>query len=334
MAQLSQRTGNKGQARGMIKSISYWSMQNGLAGTHPIADALDQANLAGFDGLELCIGVEGVLTPQTTLAECEQIRRQIDDSGLVVETLASGMSWACNPTSNDEIVRSRAIDIHVAAIERAAWLGCQALLFVPGVVNSPIAPAENIRNDLAVSRARAAVSQLLEAADEFGVDLCLENVWNGLFLSPLELSAFIDSFGSERLGVYFDIGNVLRYHQYPPHWIELLGERVKRVHVKDFTERFDWDGSYSFCELGGGDVDWPGTMRALDTIGYSSTIVAEIMPYHEGVLEQTSIALDAILSFSESQREANQLRVDDAKLLGEKPHFQVSRSVSKSPNPS
>jgi L-ribulose-5-phosphate 3-epimerase len=316
----------------MIKSISYWSMQNGLAGTHPIADALEQANLAGFDGLELCIGLQGVLTPQTSLTECERIRRQIDDSGLVVETLASGMSWACNPTSNDEIVRAKAIDIHIAAIERAAWLGCQALLFVPGVVNSPIAPTENIRNDLAVNRARIAVSRLLEVADEFGVDLCLENVWNGLFLSPLELSAFIDSFCSERLGVYFDVGNVLRYHQYPSHWIELLGERVKRVHVKDFTERFDWDGNYSFCELGGGDVKWPETMRALGAISYNSTIVAEIMPYYEGVLEQTSVALDVILSFSESQRETKQLRVDEATILGAKPHFQVSRSRSKSPN--
>ena len=133
-------------------------MQNGLAGTHPIERALEDVRAAGFDGLELCIGVEGVLTPNTTRSECEAMRRLIDGSNLVVETLASGMSWAFNPTSNNAQVRARSIELHVAAIERAAWLGCEAILFVPGVVKSPIAPAEIIRNDQALERATVAVS--------------------------------------------------------------------------------------------------------------------------------------------------------------------------------
>jgi hexulose-6-phosphate isomerase len=305
----------------MIKAISYWSMQNGLAGTHPLDRALDEAQATGFDGLELCIGLEGVLTPNTNRSECEAIRRLIDGSNLTVETLASGMSWAFNPTSNNSQVRARALELHSAAIERAAWLGCQALLFVPGVVKSPIAPGETIRNDHALERVTIAVAQLLKVADKNGIDLCLENVWNGLFTSPLELRDFVDSFGSERLGVYFDVGNVLRYHQHPPHWIELLSERIKRVHVKDFAERFDWNGSYSFCELGGGDVPWQQTIEALDSVGYDSTIVAEILPYSEGILEQTSVALDAILSFSHPQTSDLQLRVDSPAPGGDKPHL-------------
>ena len=58
----------------------------GLAGTHSIDDALAQARAAGFDGLELCITLEGVLTPQTTQAECESIRRAITRSGLIHHT--------------------------------------------------------------------------------------------------------------------------------------------------------------------------------------------------------------------------------------------------------
>jgi hexulose-6-phosphate isomerase len=204
-------------------------------------------------------------------------------------------------------------------------------LFVPGVVKSPIAPAETIRNDHALERATAAVMQLLNAAEKHGVDVCLENVWNGLFTSPLELRDFVDFFGSEQLGVYFDVGNVLRYHQHPPHWIELLGARIKRVHVKDFSERFDWNGSYSFCELGGGDVPWQQTIAALDAILYDSTIVAEMLPYSEGLLEQTSAALEAILSFSEPRVADRQLRVDPAGAATDKPHsrqIQPSRSLN------
>lgn len=312
----------------MIKSINYWSLPGGLAGSCPIAEAINLAKSTGFEGLELSIGVSGVLTPTTTFSECERIRCMCDSSDLVVETLASGMSWVYNPTSNDEKVREKAIEFHLAALQRASWLGCQALLFVPGVVTSPIAPGEVVRYDIALSRARTAISRLLEAAEKYEIDLCLENVWNGLLLSPIELSDFVDSFGSERLGVYFDVGNVLRYHQYPPHWIELLGHRIKRVHVKDFTEKFDWAGSYSFCELGGGEVPWRETMRALDAIGYDSTIVAEIMPFLEGNLEQTSLALDAILSFSETHFQSNQRRIDAPETAVGNNHKPLTRNAA------
>ncbi len=279
----------------MIKAISYWSMKDGLAGSCPIDEALRQAKMTGFDGLELCIGVDGVLTPTTSQAECEMIRDQVVQSDVIVETLASGMSWSFNPTSDDPEVRQRAVSVHQKALRRAAWLGCKAMLFVPGVVCSPIVPDERIRYDVAIDRAREAVEQLMEVAEEVQVDLCIENVWNGLFYSPLELSSFVESFHTDRLGVYFDVGNVLGYHQYPPHWIEILGKLIKRVHVKDYQEHFDWNGSYSFCALGQGDVPWEATMQSLQRIGYDSTVVAELLPYHEGLLEETSQAMDKIL---------------------------------------
>jgi hexulose-6-phosphate isomerase len=284
----------------MKKLISYWSMEHGLEGTHSIDDALEQAQAAGFDGLELCVGVEGVLTPATSQSECDGMRRQVDDSGLLVETLASGMSWAFNPTSNDAAVRQKAIDLHSAALERAAWLGCQAMLAVPGVVTSPIAPNERVRYDVAVDRARQFATQLLETAEQVGVDLCLENVWNGLFYSPLEWCDFIDSFGSDRLGVYFDVGNVLGYQQDPAHWIELLDQRIKRVHVKDYREEFGWDGRYSFCDLGEGDLPAERTFAALREIGYDSTVVAEMLPYAPGRLDKTSQVLGEWLAAASS----------------------------------
>jgi len=281
----------------MIKSISYWSMPGGLSGTCPIEDALMMAKAAGFDGLELCIGTEGVLTPNISETECLEIRECIAASGLVVQTLASGMSWGHNPTSNDPAVREQAIKLHEDALTRAAWLGCQAILFVPGVVSSPIAPGVPIAYDVAIDRVRVAVDRLLETAERVNVDLCLENVWNGLFLSPIEFASFVDSFDSLRLGIYLDVGNLMRYHQYPPHWIEFLGDLIKRVHFKGYVEDFE-SGSYSFCDLGAGDVPWQATMNALKAIGYHSTIIAEMLPHNEGLLERTSEAFDKILQLN------------------------------------
>jgi hexulose-6-phosphate isomerase len=153
-----------------------------------------------------------------------------------------------------------------------------------------------IRYDKAMERAREAVKRLLETAEKVNVDLCIENVWNGFLYSPLEMAAFVDSFDSRRLGIYFDVGNGLGFHQHPPHWIELLGERIRRVHIKDFQDAFGFLGAYSFCNLGAGQVPWAETMAALRGIGYDSTIVAEMMPWDPALLARTSAAMDKILA--------------------------------------
>ncbi len=278
----------------MIKCISYWSMPRG--GKCPLSEALERASAAGFEGIELCIGPGDVVNGDLTAQQCDEIRQAVDAAGLVAETVASGMSWATNPTSDDADTRQKAIDLHADALRRTGDLGCQAMLMVPGVVGGPIGD-EVVRYDRALDRAEQAVEALLPVAEQAEVDLCLENVWNGLFYSPVEFAAFVDRFGSERLGVYFDAGNLIGIHQHPPHWIELLGERIKRVHIKDFRSDFG-AGQFGFCDLLEGQVPWPQTMRALRQIGYDRTVVAEMMPYRDDLLLKTRQAMDEIFEMT------------------------------------
>ena len=280
----------------MIKGISYLSFENGLSNTESIDSALTQTKSNGFDALELSVSSEGVINTNTSEAECEIIRKKINDSGVFVDSIATGMSWGVSPTSDDESIRKQSINLHQDAIKVASYLDCKALLFVPGVVKSPISP-EIVRYDRAVDRLREAINQWLPIAEDLNVDLCMENVWNGFFYSPIELRDFVDSFNSDRLGIYLDIGNLIGYQQYPPHWVELLNSRIKRVQIKDFQENFDWTGSFSFCDIGAGDVPWSETIEALNSIQYKSTIIAEMLPWDETILSRTSVAMDQIFNF-------------------------------------
>ena len=280
----------------MIKGISYLSFENGLSNTESIDSALTQTKSNGFDALELSVSSEGVINTNTSKAECEIIRKKINDSGVFVDSIATGMSWGVSPTSDDESIRKQSINLHQDAIKVASYLDCKALLFVPGVVKSPISP-EIVRYDRAVDRLREAINQWLPIAEDLNVDLCMENVWNGFFYSPIELRDFVDSFNSDRLGIYLDIGNLIGYQQYPPHWVELLNSRIKRVQIKDFQENFDWTGSFSFCDIGAGDVPWSETIEALNSIQYKSTIIAEMLPWDETILSRTSVAMDQIFNF-------------------------------------
>ena len=280
----------------MIKGISYLSFENGLSNNESIDSALSQTKSNGFDALELSVSSEGVINTNSTKPECEIIRKKIDDSGIFVDSIATGMSWGDSPTSDDKSIRKKSISLHQDAIKVASYLECKALLFVPGVVKSPISP-EIVRYDRALERLREAINQMLPIAEDLNVDLCMENVWNGFFYSPIELRDFVDSFDSSRLGVYLDIGNLIGYQQYPPHWIELLNSRIKRVQIKDFQENFDWTGSFSFCDIGAGDVPWRETIAALNSIEYNSTIIAEMLPWDETILSRTSAAMDQLFNF-------------------------------------
>ena len=280
----------------MIKGISYLSFENGLSNNESIDSALSQTKSNGFDALELSVSSEGVINTNSTKPECEIIRKKIDDSGIFVDSIATGMSWSDSPTSDDESIRKKSISLHQEAIKVASYLECKALLFVPGVVKSPISP-EIVRYDRALERLREAINQMLPIAEDLNVDLCMENVWNGFFYSPIELRDFVDSFDSCRLGVYLDIGNLIGYQQYPPHWVELLNSRIKRVQIKDFQENFDWTGSFSFCDIGAGDVPWRETIAALNSIEYNSTIIAEMLPWDETILSRTSAAMDQLFNF-------------------------------------
>jgi inosose dehydratase len=73
----------------------------------------------------------------------------------------------------------------------------------------------------------------------------------------------------------------------PAHGIHEFKARIWHVHFKDHQPQVaaqsrlqEWDGPTSvghgvFCELGKGDVDFPGVLKALNEIGYSGWIVVE-----------------------------------------------------------
>jgi len=274
--------------------ISYWSVKDGLANTRPIEEAIIEAKEAGFDGIELACGTEGVFSVNTDQKTIESYRALGEKHGIKLETLAAGLSWGSSPTDPNPQVRKRSIEIHAAALQRAAWLGAQAMLMIPGAVKIPWDPQYGpVKYDQALTWAKDAACRLRDSAERFNVDLCIENVWNGMFYSPLEFASFIDSINSPRVGVYFDVGNVLGYHQHPPHWIEMLGKRIRRVHLKDFKTSVG--NITGFCDLLAGDLPWKETMTALRGIGYDKTLVAEMMPPDPTLLKRTREAMEKII---------------------------------------
>ncbi len=273
-------------------SASYWIFDGGLDGSLPIKSAIEQASKMGFEGIELGIASQGVLTHNTSQAECEDIVREAEKLGLEISGVASGESWTTSPTANDEDVREKIIDFTQKALQITQWLGSDAYLFVPGAVEVFFLPdAEVIPYDVCYQRASEAISQLVPVAEKLGVAIAVENVWNKFLLSPLEMREFIDNFNTSQVGVYFDVGNVL-LTGYPDQWIRILGSRIKRVHIKDFKRSVgNADG---FVDLLEGDVDFEAVKQALLEIIYDVYVTAEIIPFTPGRPEKTAAAMKKI----------------------------------------
>ena len=122
-------------------------------------------------------------------------------------------------------------------------------------------------------------------AERHGVTLAIENVWNKFLLSPQEMRQPLDE-GHPRIGAYFDVGNCILYG-YPEQWVGILGERIKKVHVKDFKRSVATGAG--FCQLLEGDADYPAVMRELRGAGYDDYLTSEVsvrnMPEGQGIAD-------------------------------------------------
>ena len=281
----------------MKKSINIWSFPPEWEWSRK----LELSAAAGFTGFEPDLSENGPIHLESTPQELAGVRALAEKHGLELSGLATGLYWGANAASADPAVRERAAHILRRQIECAAALGIDTILVVPGAVGVDFIPgAEEVPYDLAYERAHAFVAGGLPLAAQHRVHLAIENVWNKFLLSPLEMRAFIDSFESEWVGSYFDVGNVLATG-YPEHWISILGPRLRRVHFKDF--RRDVGTIHGFVELLSGDVDWPAVSRALRAVEYTGWIAAELIPpvpfykhSPETLIVNTARAMDAIFA--------------------------------------
>lgn len=274
----------------MKKGISIWSFQK-----QPLSETFRQAKQAGYDGVELSLDASGEVSMESTQQEIELIRAQADAAGIALYSVATNLHWDYSLTSNNPEVREKAKAVIRKQLDVASWLGCDTILVVPGAVGVDFIPnCELVSYDIAYERALSAMKELAPYAEERKVSIALENVGNKLLLSPLEFRDFIDKVGSNYVGAYFDVGNILRTG-YPEQWIQILNTRIKKIHFKDFKR-----SSNSFVGLMAGDVNFPAVMAALREIGYNDWLTAEMGPlythYPEMILYTTSIAMDKIMA--------------------------------------
>jgi hexulose-6-phosphate isomerase len=215
---------------------------------------------AGFAGVE----------PSSAMDQREVLAAR-DATGLEIPSVVVATHWAKPLSDPNPGTRQIGLDGLKQGLRDAKAYGASSVLLVAGAVTKDVSYLD------AFARSIAEIKKALPLAEELGVVIAIENVWNQFLLSPREAVEFVDEFNSPFVRWHFDVGNVVTYG-WPEHWIQALGSRIVKIHVKEYSRKLrDAQGPFAGfkVDLLEGDSDWPATMASLDQIGYDGWMIAE-----------------------------------------------------------
>ena len=222
----------------------------------------------GFDGIETRVALG-----EKNAALVDSYRAASQKTGLPIH----GLIHSDNPTL-------------IEAIDQANYLGATSVLHVVPY-NQKLSYRDNYAKTQEVIRAAT------EHAEESQVMILLENVWATFLIEPTSMARYIDEIDSPMVGAYFDVGNVVRWG-WPPHWIEVLGPRIKKLDIKEYDLGVAMNEGMrqGFQKpLGEGSIDWPKVREELAQIGYTGWATAEVRGGDEARLRDIATQMDQVL---------------------------------------
>jgi len=231
----------------------------GVKGSLP--DKMKAVKAAGFDGVEM----------MSHLDQAEVIKAR-EETGLEITSVCGERHWKLPLSHPDPKVREESLAALQQTLRDAKAYGAGSILLVPGVVNN------EVNFELCWQRSIEQIRLAIPLAEELGVKISIENVWNNFITTEDQAVRYLAEISSPWVQWHFDVGNVIRYGD-PIAWIKALGKRISRVHIKEYSRdramrsSDHWAGFRA--PLLEGANNWAGIMKAFDEVGYRDYLITE-----------------------------------------------------------
>jgi L-ribulose-5-phosphate 3-epimerase len=256
---------------------------------------LELVKKAGYDGIELWLGDVPWFQMDTTDTQLRELRRKVENAGLVVSNVSTGLHWNTPLSARDPRVRAQAIHIVERQLEASQLLGCDAILVVAGLVTEE-APYNEV-----YQRTVDAMKQLAPSATKARVKIGCENCNSEqrFLLSPREFWTFLNDVNEPSVGIHLDVGNI---HDtgFAEQWIEIHGPRITRIHLKDVLKKRGRCCDTVYTSLFLGDNNWAAIRAALIKVNYDGWLIAEMEALYHYALDQqfydTAADMDRLIS--------------------------------------
>jgi len=236
--------------RAILKGIMWGTIGPGKT----VREKMDAAKAAGFAGVELMSHMKH-----------EDVLAALQATGLKAASVCGSHHWAVPLSHPAEAQREKALEALKQTIRDAKAYGATSILLVPGTVG------KNTTYEECWTRSVEQIKKAVPLAEELGVVIAIENVWNEFITDQKEAVRYLDAFNSPWVKWHFDVGNIIYYGD-PIEWVKALGPRISRLHIKEYSrdkamKKGKWEGfNAKFLE---GANDWAGIMKALDKHGYT-----------------------------------------------------------------
>jgi L-ribulose-5-phosphate 3-epimerase len=255
----------------------------GLKGS--VLEVMKAVKQAGFDGVEMMSHMNQ-----------EEVLKARDETGLEIASVCGSRHGSNLLSSPDESVRTEGLRALQQTLRDAKAYGAASILLVPGAVRNGTTYEE------CWLRSIAEIRKAIPLAQELGVKISIENVWNNFITKEDEAARYLDEINNSWVGWHFDCGNVIRYGD-PIAWIKKLGARINRYHIKEYSlDRAMRTGNVRRgfdAPLLEGANNWQGIMKAILATSYKGWAITE-QPGGDTVegLKDLAIRLQKILSLN------------------------------------
>ncbi len=162
----------------------------------------------------------------------KEIKKTLDDYGLSVSVLGCYI----NPIAADEELCRKQLTL----FENFILYAKDFKAVVIGTETGSLGDVEKNHSEETYQTFVRNMRPLVAFAEKHGVTVGIEPVWQCPISSPQVMRRLLDDIPSDNLGVIFDLSNLmnrdvyLNQRQIIDDAFELLGDRIKVIHVKDF----------------------------------------------------------------------------------------------------
>lgn len=231
------------------------------------------------------LGFEGVEINSPSNLDLDEANEAQKATGIRIHGVIDAVHWNKPLSSPDEKVRAEGLEALKTAIKDAKKVGADTVLLVPGVVN------KDVTYEQCWDRSQAEVQKALPLAEELGIRIAIETVWNEFITKPEQLIEYVDSFKTPHVAAYFDCSNMIKYGVSSADWIRKLGgERLAKFDFKGYSKEKGFK-----VKIGEGDEDWPEILKALGEIGYDGWATAEVQSGDEAWLKDVAERMNKVL---------------------------------------
>jgi hexulose-6-phosphate isomerase len=234
-----------------LKKAIMWSTV-GVKGS--VIEKMKLVREAGFEGIE----------PMSHMSQ-DEVVAGLEATGLKAASVCCNTHWNLTLSHPSENVREQGLEGLNHALRDAKRYGAGSVLLVPGVAR------DGVSYEQCWERSITQIRKAIPLAEESGVVISIENVWNDFITKEDEAVRYLDEINSPWVKWHFDIGNIIWYGD-PIVWIKKLGKRIHRLHIKEYSRDLAMKqgsrGAGFAAKFLEGANNWKGIMAALNEVGY------------------------------------------------------------------